>query len=64
MARGLLTKLKSHSKKDHQLLLLTVEVLVIYFLLGFALKVGSASVGSSGHGCLGYFARMSLRTSA
>lgn len=30
---------------------------------GLARRVGSALVGSSGHGCLGYFARISLRTS-
>jgi hypothetical protein len=31
---------------------------------GLARSVGSAAVGSSGQGCLGYCARMSLRTSA
>ncbi len=35
----------------------------VYFR-GFARKVGSAWVGSSGQGCLGYWARMSLRTSS
>lgn len=37
---------------------------ITLYLRGFARKVGSAWVGSSGHGCRRYFLRISLRTSA